>query len=140
ADKSVSFRWEEALSFEGRSGPFVQYSYARATTLLRKAAEEGLVVPDRPSGAALSTPAEQDLLRVLARFPQVVAGAARTKHVHSVAGYAHDLAEAFNRFYQTVPVLKAEGERATRLALVAGVRQALGNSLALLGLAKLDRM
>ncbi len=141
ADKSVSFRWEEALSFEGRSGPFVQYSYARATSLLRKAAEEGVDIPDRVSGAALGSPAEKELLRILARLPQVVAAAARTKHVHTIAGYAHDLADAFNSFYQSTPVLKAEGrERGSRLALVAATRTALGNTLGLLGLTKLERM
>jgi arginyl-tRNA synthetase len=140
ADKSVAFQWEEALSFEGRSGPFVQYAYARASSLLRKASEDGVAIPSSPAGADLTTPAERDLVRILARLPQVVAAAARTKHVHTIAGYAHDLAEAFNRFYQTTPVLKAEAGRESRLALVAGVRQALGNSLDLLGLVRLERM
>jgi arginyl-tRNA synthetase len=140
ADKSVAFQWEEALSFEGRSGPFVQYAYARASSLLRKAEEEGVPLSGAPSGEALTSPAERELVRVLARFPRVVAAAARTKHVHTVAGYAHDLAESFNRFYQSTPVLKAEGERASRLALVGASRQALGNVLGLLGLERLERM
>jgi arginyl-tRNA synthetase len=140
SDKSVAFQWEEALSFEGRSGPFVQYAYARASSLLRKAAEEGLTVPSKPSGAALESEAERDLVRVLARLPQLLAAAARTKHVHTVAVYAHDLAEAFNRFYQSTPVLKAGAERESRLALVAATRQALGNTLGLLGLERLERM
>ena len=141
AEKSVAFRWEDALSFEGRSGPFLQYSYARATSLLRKATEEGVSVPSKADGTLLTTPAERALVRVLARLPRTVANAARTTHVHSVAGYGHDLADAFNSFYQLTPVLKAEGgERESRLALVAATRTALGNTLELLGLVKLDRM
>jgi arginyl-tRNA synthetase len=140
ADKAVAFQWEDALSFEGRSGPFVQYAYARATSLLGKAHAEGIDPPAAPLGADLSTPAERELIRVLARFPSVLAAAARTTHVHAIASYAHDLAEGFNRFYQSTPVLKAETERASRLALVAASRQVLGNTLGLLGLERLDRM
>jgi arginyl-tRNA synthetase len=141
ADKAVTFRWEDALSFEGRSGPFVQYSYARATSLLRKAAEEGVTPPPLPDGTPLTGEDERALIRVLARFPRVVAAAARTTHVHTVASYAHDLADAFNRFYQSTPVLKAEvAERDSRLALVAATRQTLGNALDLLGLVRLERM
>ncbi|MFI5414518.1 MAG: arginine--tRNA ligase [Candidatus Lutacidiplasmatales archaeon] len=140
ADKAVAFQWEDALSFEGRSGPFVQYAYARATSLLRKAEAEGVATSAAPKGTELSTPGERDLLRVLARFPSVVAAAARTAHVHSIAGYGHDLAEAFNRFYQSTPVLKSDSERASRLALVAASRQVLANTLEMLGLERLDRM
>jgi arginyl-tRNA synthetase len=140
ADKAVSFQWEDALSFEGRSGPFVQYAYARATSLLAKARDEGAELPSAPNGSDLGTTPERDLIRVLARFPSVLAAAARTAHVHSVAGYGHDLAEAFNRFYQSTPVLKAEIQRTSRLALVAASRQVLGNTLTLLGIDRLERM
>jgi arginyl-tRNA synthetase len=137
-DKTVSFRWEDALSFEGRSGPFVQYAYVRATSLLKKATDA--TPPYAFRGADLLTPEERALVRAIARLPRVVAYAARTAHVHTVAGYAHDLAEEFNRFYQSVPVLKAREERASRLALVAAARETLGNVLDLLGLERLARM
>jgi arginyl-tRNA synthetase len=140
ADKAVSFQWEEALSFEGRSGPFVQYAYARATSLLRKSEEDGGAQGTEWHGERLSSPAERELVRVLARFPSVVAAAARTTHVHAIAGFAHDLAETFNRFYQSTPVLKSESERSSRLALVSASRQVLGNTLELLGLERLERM
>jgi arginyl-tRNA synthetase len=137
-EKSVVFRWEDALSFEGRSGPFVQYSYARASSVLRKG---GALQPPYPfDPARLGDPEETALIRVLARLPRVVAYAARTSHVHSIAGYAHDLADQFNRFYHAVPVLSSGAERGSRIALVAGVRQALGNSLELLGIAPLEAM
>ncbi len=138
AEKPVAFRWEDALSFEGRSGPFVQYSYARASSLLRKSGAEPGPFPFDP--ARLSDPEERALTRVLARFPRAVDHAARTRHAHSLAGYVHDLADQFNRFYHAVPVLKSEAERPSRLALVAAVRQALGNGLDLLGVPRLETM
>lgn len=138
-DKPVKFRWEEALSFEGRSGPFVQYSYARAASILRKAERE---TPPYPFEAkALSMPEETELVRTIARLPGMIEYVARTTHVHTVANYAHSLAESFNRFYQAVPVMRAEEPaRASRLALVAAARQGIGNTLDYLGLERLERM
>jgi arginyl-tRNA synthetase len=138
AEKPVVFRWEDALSFEGRSGPFCQYAYVRAASLLRKA-EVG--EPPYPFEATrLSDVEEAALVRVIARLPRTVSYAARRTHVHALAGYAHDLADQFNRFYHAVPVLRSEGERASRVALVGAVRQALGNALDLLGIPRLDSM
>jgi arginyl-tRNA synthetase len=138
-DKPVKFRWEEALSFEGRSGPFVQYSYARAASILRKADRE--TPPYTFDAASLRLTEETDLVRAIARLPGTIQYVARTSHVHTVATYAYGLAEAFNRFYQAVPVLRAEEPaRASRLALVAATRQAIGNTLDYLGVARLERM
>jgi arginyl-tRNA synthetase len=137
-EKPVAFRWEEALSFEGRSGPFLQYSYARAASILRKAGGHGPFTDFDP--ARLSSDDERAVIQVLARFPRTVQDVARTAHVHAIAGYAHDLADAFNRFYHSVPVLNSVEERASRLALVNAVHQTLGNALDLLGIARLERM
>jgi arginyl-tRNA synthetase len=137
-EKPVVFRWEDALSFEGRSGPFVQYSYARASSVLRKSGTEGTAL--QFDAARLTDPEERALVRVLARFPRTVAYAARSMHVHALAGYAHDLADQFNRFYHAVPVLRSGEERASRVALVAAVRQTLGNALDLLGVTRLETM
>jgi arginyl-tRNA synthetase len=137
-DKPVVFRWEDALSFEGRSGPFIQYSYARASSVLRKGE---VTQPPYPYEAErLSHAEESALIRVLSRFPRTVAYAARTGHIHAVAGYAHELADQFNRFYHAVPVLRSGDERLSRVALVAAVRQTLGNALELLGIAPLESM
>ncbi|HYK93319.1 MAG TPA: arginine--tRNA ligase [Thermoplasmata archaeon] len=138
ADKTVAFRWEDAISFEGRSGPFAQYSYARASSILRKAEAESAAGTADPAHLAL--PTEWTLVRRISRFPGLVEYVARTRHVHALAGYAHTLAEEFNRFYQEVPVLKAGDERPSRLALVRAFRQTLGNCLDLLGLDRLERM
>jgi arginyl-tRNA synthetase len=137
-EKPVVFRWEEALSFEGRSGPFVQYSYARASSVLRKSGQENGPFPYDPD--RLSDPDELALVRVIARLPRTVAYAARSGHVQSIAGYAHDIADQFNRFYHAVPVLRSGDERPSRLALVAAARQAIGNSLDLLGISRLETM
>ena len=138
ADKTVAFRWDDAISFEGRTGPYVQYAYARASSILRKAAP----LPDLGgfSAAELATPDEWALVRSISRFPAVVSYVARTSHVHALAGAAYSLAEEFNRFYQNVPVLKAEAERASRLALVSAFHATLGNALRLLGIDRLERM
>jgi arginyl-tRNA synthetase len=138
SEKPVVFRWEDALSFEGRSGPFCQYSYVRAVSVLRKA--EGVAPPYGFSPEQLTDPEESALIRVIARLPRTVDYAARRTHVHALAGYAHDLAEQFNRFYHAVPVLRSGEERASRIALVAAVRQTLGNSLDLLGIPRLEAM
>jgi arginyl-tRNA synthetase len=138
SEKPVVFRWEDALSFEGRSGPFCQYSYVRAVSVLRKA--EAAQPPYPFDAARLVDVEEAALIRVIARLPRVVQYAARRTHVHALAGYAHDLADQFNRFYHAVPVLRSGDERASRVALVAAVRQTLGNALELLGIPLLDAM
>jgi arginyl-tRNA synthetase len=137
-EKAVEFQWEDALSFEGRSGPFLQYSYARASSLLRKA--ERPTGPYTYSADHLVEPDELALVKAISTLPRTVSYAARTAHVHTIATYAHELADRFNRFYQLIPVLKAERERESRIALVAAFRQTLGNSLGLLGLDRLERM
>ncbi|MGP8075941.1 MAG: arginine--tRNA ligase [Thermoplasmata archaeon] len=137
-DKPVVFRWEDALSFEGRSGPFLQYSFARASSVLRKGEAVEPPYPFDPS--RLSDPDETALVRIISRFPRTIAYAARTGHVHAVAAYAHELADQFNRFYHAVPVLRSTDERASRIALVAAMRQTLGNALDLLGIVPLDAM
>ncbi len=136
-EKTVGFRWEDALSFEGRSGPFLQYAYARASSLLRKSGESA---PTEFRAEELMGSAELALVRAVARLPGVVSYVAKTNHVHTIAGYAHDLAEEFNRFYQVVPVLSAGAERASRLAMVGATRQALATTLDLLGVDALERM
>ncbi len=137
-EKPVKFRWEEALSFEGRSGPFVQYAYARASSVLRKGEADRPPYPFEPE--RLADPEELALVRILSRFPRTVAYAARSAHVHTLAGYAHELADQFNRFYHAVPVLTGGEARASRIALVAAYRQTLGNALGLLGLVPLETM
>ena len=130
-EKSITFRWEDALSFEGDSAPFIQYSHARAASILRKAAEEGHRPSDR---LPMGEPSEAALVKAVARFPRVVHESARDLKVHAVAAYAGELANAFNQFYRDCPVMLAEEPvRAQRLALVEAAKQTLANALGLLG-------
>ena len=131
AEKAITFRWEEALSFEGNSAPFLQYAHARACSILAKADGHG------PSDLRLLVhPQEQMLIRWIAKFPSTVREAAEGRRVHAVAGYAADFASQFNLFYRDCPVLAAEPAslRGARLGLVDASRVVLRNALDGLGL------
>lgn len=147
AKRVIDFRWEQALNLAGDSAPYVQYAHARACSILR-AAEEAGVVPEVRAGAELG-PLEVKLAQVVARLPDAVAAAARDDAPHVVAQYALDLATAWNGYYNhrgpdgkpDTAVLRApEGLREARLALVARVRDALSDALALLGIRAPERM
>ncbi|MFB6228010.1 MAG: arginine--tRNA ligase [Halobacteriales archaeon] len=136
--KGITFRWEEALDFEAQSAPYVQYVHARCCGILSEAGDAGNLKQPRPGGVdptLLDTPAEQELLEVLARFPAVIEDAADALKPHRVATYTRELAEAFNAFYRECPVLEADADlRVARLALVAGSRHAMANALSVLGI------
>jgi len=137
AEKKITFRWDEALNFEGDSAPFLQYAHARACGILAKAGG----TPPAPDPAALVHPSEVRLVGLLARLPSTVAACAAGRRVHPLAAYAHALAVQFQRFYEDCPVLPAEEPvRSSRLALVQGTRIALGNALRGLGLAAPEEM
>ncbi len=143
-DKPIVFRWEEALSFEGKSAPFLQYAHARASSLLRKGGEgngPGPTVPSLAEAPPSWDPRESALVRSLSRLPGLVDRVAQDGSVHLLAVYGHDVAERFNEFYQSLRVLDAEPPvRHLRLALVHCARQVLANTLDLLGLEPLERM
>jgi len=141
AKKVIDFRWEQALSLQGDSAPYVQYAYARACSILRAAEGAGVGV----EGADFSAlgPLEVRLAQVVARLPAVLASAVRDLAPHLVAQHALDLATAWNGYYNhkgadgrpDTQVLKAEpGLREARLALVDRVREALAEVLGLLGI------
>jgi arginyl-tRNA synthetase len=133
------FRWEEALSFEGASAPFIQYAHTRACSILRRAAEEGSPLdPGMDPGRAASAlvhEAEVILAKTIAGLPRTIHACAEERRVHTLASYAERLASAFNIFYRDVPVLQAGGSRAARLQLVEASRVSLANSLSTLGIA-----
>ncbi len=145
-EKSMVFRWEDALSFEGASAPFVQYAHTRACSILRKAEEEGDPVagvdrmdPAR-SAALLTHESELTLVRHLVRLPRTIDRCAEERKVHTIASYANGLASTFNAFYRDVPVLQAGELRQPRLQLVLASRIALANALAVLGIAAPEQM
>ncbi|MBW7866465.1 MAG: arginine--tRNA ligase [Candidatus Hydrogenedentes bacterium] len=140
--KNVTFDMESALSFQGDTGPYVQYCCARINSILRRAAAEGLdsAPPDTPFEAEHD--AEWSLLLKIAEFPRTVADAVEQRTVAAVAGYALDLAHLFAAFYRDCPVLKAEtpARAHSRLVICRAALQALTNALHLLGIAAPERM
>ena len=141
AKRVIDFRWEQALSLQGDSAPYVQYAHARAASILRAATAAGLNVAD--ADFARLGVLELRLARTVARLSDVRALAAADLAPHLVAQYALDLATAWNGYYNhrgpdgrpDTSVMRAEpGLREARLALVGAVRRALAEALALLGI------
>jgi arginyl-tRNA synthetase len=146
-EKSIVFRWEDALNFKGNSAPFLQYAHARACSILRKAKREeliqepGLAVDAVEAPAALASDrAAAALARTVCWFPLIVEEAATAVRPHYIATYAQELAAAFNEFYRDVPVIGSGEAEHARLALVAASRCALAAALDTLGIAALREM
>jgi arginyl-tRNA synthetase len=129
---------ERMVSFEGRTGPYVQYACVRIGSILARAASTGAHV----GAIAVDAPAERALVLDCARFPDVVASAAANLAPNELADYVYGLAQAFSRFYTECPVLAAPNEtlRGSRLALCALTRSVLAQGLSLLGIAVPERM
>jgi arginyl-tRNA synthetase len=134
-NKDIIFDINEALSFDGRTGPYIQNAYVRANSILRKAQVGTLDVEGAKFDYAL-TAHEIELIEQMSRFPGVVQQAANEYRPLLVAAYVYDLATAFHSFYHAVPVLQSESEtvKAARLRLVAAAKQVLANGLYLLGI------
>lgn len=139
--KDVDFAWEDVLNFEGDTGPYVQYSHARACSILRRAGFTPRVESAEVDWEALSSREEIELLKQLAAFPEVVREAAAEDEPSTIARYLLDLCRDFNTFYHARRVMGQEaGLERARLHLVAATRQVLANGLFLLGLAAPESM
>lgn len=136
--RDTVFDVEQALSFEGHTGPYIQNAHVRANSILSKAASlRGSEATEAISSFNYElTSHEVELIEFLSRFPAKVQEAANEYRPMVMATYAYDLASAFHSFYHAVPVMKAETDaiRDARLRLVAASRQTLANALALLGI------
>lgn len=133
--KDISFVIEDALSFEGNTGPYAQYTYARTRSILRRTDE----MPQ--SGVRITAPEEGQLALVLSQFPERVGSAIAEYEPSIITRYILDVCAAFNRFYHECPILSADGEtRATRLNLVRAASQVLGNALDLICLKKPEQI
>lgn len=136
-ESDLQFNPRESVAFEGKTGPYLQYSYARVASILRKA-EGSWSVPDEP---VLDEALEGRLLTQLLLFPSVVADAAESYDPSRLAAYLADLAATFSTFYHDHPVLKAEEPvRSSRLTLVQAFRTVMGNGLRLLAIEPLEEM
>jgi arginyl-tRNA synthetase len=130
--KIVTFDWESALDFNGQAAPYIQYAYVRANSILKKynAPLPESILP----GDQLST-SEIALIDLIARMPGEIQKAAKELKPLTISNMAYDLAKAFNDFYVQCPVLIAEEPvKSSRIRLVAAAKQAIANSLALLGI------
>lgn len=131
---NFDFNLEEVVRFEGETGPYVQYTNARANSILRKSAI------DPAPEVALSDPAAWDVLRALGDYPSMVLRAAKEYEPSVIAKYALRLAKAFNKYYANVKVLVEDSELPARLAMVKATTQVLTNALQLLGIGAPEEM
>ena len=138
--KNMMFNPEESIDFNGNTGPFIQYAYARMRSVLRRAAEDGLA----STVWANVTPGEREvtLIRRLADFPATVAEAGRTYSPALIANYAYDLVKEYNQFYHDCPILREENAavRSMRLALTDATSRVVSTAMSLLGIRVPERM
>ncbi|MGC8586480.1 MAG: arginine--tRNA ligase [Candidatus Micrarchaeia archaeon] len=134
-EKKIVFSWERALNFEGDSGPYLQYTYARASRIL----EECNAQSADPS--ALKGDYDFALLKSISRFQDLLEKAAREYRPNMIVDYAIELADTFSRFYEHCPVLKAEEPlRSARILLLGAFRKVMKNVLEIIGIEALERM
>jgi len=136
--KPVVFTWDRVLNFERNSAPYIQYSHARACSILRKAARK----PEKPAYELLKEKLEHEIVLALASFPDTFTEATEFLKPNVIADFANALADKFNTFYNALPVIKAEPKELSdaRLALVDAVRIVLRNALNLIGVVAPERM
>jgi len=137
--KDVQFSWESALNFDGNAGPYLQYSYARASSIIRKA--KNFNKNNRRAKAEMKnlTNFEINLIKKIADFPEIVERAGKQMNPSLIANYSFELAQIFNEFYHNCKVI-GDKEEALRLRLVDSFRTCLKNALYLLGIEVMEEM
>ena len=137
-EKNVIFDWDRVLSFEGETAPYIQYAYARISSIIKKYKKN---MPKSADYSLLDKKEELELIKKVAVFPDLVEKAANELRPNIIANYAYELAKQFNEFYHAHNVLKESQEiREARLLLAFSVGQALRNSLSLLNIDVLNKM
>lgn len=142
ARKNMTFNPKESIDFNGNTGPFIQYTYARIQSVLRKAAESGIVVPEQiPAGIELSEK-EEGLIQMVADFAAVVKQAGEDYSPSIIANYTYDLVKEYNQFYHDFSILREENEavKVFRIALSANVAKVVRLGMGLLGIEVPTRM
>ena len=135
--KDIDFWWDRALNFEGDTGPYVQYTYARCCSVMRKATE----VTAAPDYSALCDDEAQHILRLLTRFPEDVRAACKTNEPFMITRAVTDIAKAYNKFYYEHRILDGEaGAQSARVQLTDAVRNVIKTGLFLIGMEAPERM
>ena len=139
--KNMVFNPEESIDFNGNTGSFIQYTYARIRSVLRKAKEQGIMLPDQFGSLALSLK-EQGLIAQIASYPEIIAEAAKSFSPAIIANYVYELVKEYNQFYHEFSILKEEDTelRAFRLALSEVVARTIASGMELLGIEMVERM
>lgn len=135
-ENSITFNWDQMLSFEGNTGPYIQYAYTRCTSILKKARKW------RPHYfVGRISPKEKQLTKILLKFFDALESSTQELKPHHICNYVYDLATVFNSFYQVCPVLQAEEkQRNFRLVLVEATRIILEDSMKLIGMEVVEKM
>ena len=135
--KDIDFWWDRALNFDGETGPYVQYTYARCCSVLAKVTGE-LPAPDY---SALADAEAQDVVRLLEQFPALVREAAHRNEPSLITRFTVDLAQAYNKFYYEHRILDCEpAVSAARVAVTKAVREVIGTGLSLIGVEATEKM
>lgn len=138
-DKNVTFEWDTALSFEGDSGPYLQYSYARINSIFRKYGKE---LPKEIDYSVLREPIEFELIKELSNMQNIITRALEETSPHIISNYVYSLTKKFSLFYHDCPVINAENEelKKARLVLIDAVKQVVWNCLWILGIDAVETM
>jgi arginyl-tRNA synthetase len=138
SSKPVVFTWERVLNFETNSAPYVQYTHARACSILRKASHD----PENPASELLTERLEHELILNLAGFPDIFIEATEYLKPNMIADYTNALADKFNTFYNAFPVLKADSLELSdaRIALTKAIQTVMHNALNLIGVVAPEKM
>ena len=136
--KDINFIMKDALSFEGNTGPYAQYTYARTCGILEKAAEYNV----NSTSPVITSNEESDLLKVLSKFNEAVNGAIREYEPSVITRYIIDVCSAFNKFYHNCQIVTAEDEavRNTRIRLTAATKTVLGTAFGLICMKKTEKI
>ncbi|MDO8741438.1 MAG: arginine--tRNA ligase [Candidatus Woesearchaeota archaeon] len=138
AEKNVNFNWERALNFEGDSGPYMQYAYVRACSILKKYGKE---IDEKIDYSLLNSKEEVELIKKMSEFKNTVDDATENLRPHMIANYLSELAKLFSEFYHACQILKEDEDlKKARLLLVSCAKQVLENGLKMLGIDVLERM
>ncbi len=142
ARKNMLFNPEESIDFNGNTGPFIQYTYARIRSIIRRAEEQGLQLTVPATGAVELNEKEISLIQKIAEYPAAVAQAGLDYSPSGIANYCYELTKAFNQFYHDYSVLSADTpeQKQLRLAISANVAKTIKNGMALLGIEVPERM